>query len=58
MCCIAWEIGRIGVIEAVHQWNGSMLHHGRHLAHERNYVFKCKQHSFHDPKVLENINTQ
>ena len=41
----ACEKTGLGFIEAVYQWKKKMPLHLRPLAHERNAIFKCKQHN-------------
>jgi len=49
----------LGITEAVHQWLWKMPHHCPLLAHERNSIFKSKQHTFRNPWGPEkNVTTQ
>jgi len=49
-----------GLIEVAHQWKWKMPLHWRPLAHKRNAIFKCKQHTYmqSNPRDQKNKTTQ
>ena len=49
------ENSSLGFIVLAHQWKLTLPLHGRLLAHKRNSIFKCKQHTIHDPNGLHSV---